>query len=73
MLRKKKISRRRKPTLVQATVEREVKLTLEMLGFHIPSLIEEILIKVSGQKKCPCCGREVKPLITGEKYNAKDM
>jgi hypothetical protein len=48
-------------------VNEEVALTLEMLGFHVPSLIEELLSNVSGQRRCPCCGREVRPLITGRK------
>lgn len=59
--------RRHKRSTVTSTVDEDVKLTLEMLGFDIPRLIEEVLVKVSGQKRCPCCGREVRPIIRGRK------
>lgn len=52
---------------VKSSIDNEAFLILDMLGFHIPSLIEELLKKVSGHKRCPCCGREVRPLITGRK------
>jgi hypothetical protein len=50
-------------------VDEPVLLTLQMLGFDIPTLIEELLSKTAALKYCPCCGREVRPLITGR--NAK--
>lgn len=59
--------RRHRRKKVLSSVNEEVFLTLEMLGFHIPTLIEHLLSEVSGQKRCPCCGREVRPLITGRK------
>jgi hypothetical protein len=64
--RPKKRHRRKK---VISSVNEEVFLTLEMLGFNVPSLIEHLLENVSGQKRCPCCGREVRPMITGRKIN----
>jgi len=50
---------------VSAAIDENVKLTLEMLGFNISATIEEVLSTVAGQKRCPCCGREVRPVITG--------
>lgn len=67
---KKKFRRprvRHKRLSVSSTVDENVKLTLEMLGFDIPSLIEKLLENVSDQRRCPCCGREVRPLIVGRK------
>lgn len=52
---------------VQAVIDEPVKMHLEMLGFHIPKLIEELLNSIAEHKRCPCCGREVKPVITGRK------
>jgi len=52
---------------VQSTVDEPVKQTLEMLGFDIPRLIEELLSNIADHKRCPCCGREVRPVITGRK------
>ena len=69
---KKKLRRPRvryKRLSVSSTVDQNVKLSLEMLGFDIPSLIEKLLENVAGQKRCPCCGREVRPLITGRKVD----
>lgn len=63
----KRPKRRHKRKKVISSVNEEVFLTLEMLGFNVPSLIEELLSNVSGQRRCPCCGREVRPLITGRK------
>jgi hypothetical protein len=60
---------RHKRLHVSSTVDQNVKLTLEMLGFDIPSLIEHFLENVAGQKRCPCCGREVRPLIVGRKVD----
>jgi hypothetical protein len=54
---------------IVSSVDRDVFLILDMLGFHIPSLIEHTLSNVAGHKKCPCCGRQVKPLIIGRKIN----
>ncbi len=51
---------------VSSSVNREVKLTLEMLGFSVPALIEELLINIAGTRKCPLCERELKPRITGK-------
>jgi hypothetical protein len=59
--------RRHRRKKVVSSVNEEVFLTLEMLGFNMPSLIEELLSNVSGQRRCPCCGREVRPVITGRK------
>lgn len=53
--------------VVQASVNKDVKDTLEMLGFDIPKLIEHFLENVSGQKLCPLCKRQVKPVIIGRK------
>jgi post-segregation antitoxin (ccd killing protein) len=50
---------------VQSTVDEPVLQTLHMLGFNVPRLIEELLSNVADHKRCPCCGREVKPVITG--------
>lgn len=69
---KKKFRRPRvkhKRVIVSSTVDKNVRLTLDMLGFNIPSLIENLLENVSGQKRCPCCGREVRPVITGRKLD----
>lgn len=63
----KRPKRRHKRKKVISSVNEEVFLTLEMLGFNVPSLIEELLSNVSGQRRCPCCGREVRPLIIGRK------
>lgn len=52
---------------VQGTIDEDTKKILEMLGFSIPKLIEETLNTVAGHKRCPCCKREVRPLITGRK------
>lgn len=52
---------------VGTRVDEEVKMTLEMLGFDIPATIEELLKNISEQRRCPCCGRQVRPLITGRK------
>lgn len=60
---------RHKRVHVSSTVDQEVKLTLDMLGFSIPALIEQMLTTTAGFKRCPCCGREVRPLITGRKVD----
>lgn len=52
---------------VGGSVDLEVVQTLDMLGFNVPKLIEELLGNVAGLKKCPLCGRQLKPLITGRK------
>lgn len=57
----------KKRVSVQGTIDEETKKVLEMLGFSIPKLIEETLNNVAGIKRCPCCKREVRPLITGRK------
>lgn len=49
--------------VVQASIDRDTLLILEMLGFDVKNLIAEMLANVAGHKKCPCCGREVKPVI----------
>ncbi len=49
--------------VVQASVDRDTVLMLEMLGFDVKALIAELLAKVAEQRKCPCCGREVRPVI----------
>ena len=54
---------------VQGRIDEDVLLTLRMLGFDIPVLIEELLSNVANFRRCPCCGREVRPMITGQ--NAK--
>lgn len=50
---------------VSARIDEPVKQKLEMLGMNIPALIEELLNNVAEHEKCPCCGRIVKPVITG--------
>lgn len=62
-------SKKRVP--VSSTIDDETKKILEMLGFDIPRLIEETLNNVAGHKRCPCCKREVRPLITGRKIEEK--
>lgn len=57
----------KKRATVTATIDDDTKKILEMLGFSIPRLIEETLNNVAGLKRCPCCKREVRPLITGRK------
>jgi len=56
---------------VKASVDEPVKQTLEMLGFDIPKLIEQLLSSVADHKRCPCCGREVRPVITGRKISSE--
>ena len=48
---------------VSASVDRDTVLILEMLGLDVKVLVAELLAKVAEQKKCPCCGREVRPVI----------
>jgi len=67
MSKPKRPTRKYNRRTVAATIDEPVKLTLDMLGFNIPKLIEELLSNVSGQRRCPCCGREVRPVITGRK------
>jgi hypothetical protein len=54
-----------KRSKIITSVDQDVRLTLEMLGFNVNALVEELLSNVSGLKKCPCCGREVRPVIKG--------
>ena len=61
----------KKRVSVQGRIDDETKKILDMLGFDIPALIEETLNNVAGHKRCPCCKREVRPLITGRKVNEK--
>lgn len=63
----RKIKHTQKRLSVNSTVNQDVKLTLEMLGFDIPRLIETMLSNVADKRTCPCCGREVRPKITGRK------
>lgn len=69
MVRRKKYGHKRVP--VHSSVTREVKLTLEMLGFSVPALIEEILINIAGSRKCPTCERELKPRIISKYKKGK--
>ena len=48
---------------IAASVDRDTVLLLEMLGFDVKALVAELLAKVAEQRKCPCCGREVRPVI----------
>lgn len=57
---------------ISTTVDKNVKDVLEMLGFDIPRLMEELLKNVTGQRRCPCCGREVRPVIVGRKLDLKE-
>jgi len=62
MRRKQK---RAKRIPLKASVDERVFLTLDMLGFNTKELIEILLSKVADTKICPCCNREVRPLIRG--------
>jgi len=54
---------------VSGSVDKDVRLTLDMLGFDVPALIEELLQKVADSKRCPCCGQFVKPQIVATKLD----
>lgn len=63
---------RQKRISVSSTVNQDVALTLDMLGFDVPRLIEEILSNVADLKRCPCCKRQLRPVITGKKPKELD-
>lgn len=52
---------------VSLSIDKDVKLTLDMLGFDIPELVRQYLSKVSEEGKCPCCNRKLAPVIIGRK------
>lgn len=62
-----------KRVVIHTSIDEELKLTLKMLGFNISALVEELLTNIAGSKKCPTCGREVKPLITGRKVDYETL
>jgi len=54
---------------VTSTIDEPTLMHLEMLGYNIPRLIEELLENAAGKKHCPVCHREVRPIITGRKID----
>lgn len=54
---------------VAASIDEPVKQTLDMLGFDIPALIEEMLNTIADHKKCPVCHRIVRPVIVARELD----
>lgn len=56
------------------SVDKMLVCQLEALGFHVPSLVEELMKNVAGKKECPTCGRLLKQRITrrGDNYSNDD-